>query len=73
MKYLDDDQFSRDSAKNLNINKSDDIESDSINEHSSMGEDSALFDDNLVLDANQELPIRNPQSAYVIFGKMVKL
>ena len=30
-------------------------------------------DDNFVLDANQDLPIRKPQSAYVIFGKLVSL
>lgn len=30
-------------------------------------------DDNFMLDTNQDLPIRKPQSAYVIFGKMVRL
>lgn len=28
-------------------------------------------DENFVLDTNQDLPIRKPQSAYVIFGKLV--
>ena len=30
-------------------------------------------DDNFMLDATQDLPIRKPQSAYVIFGKLVSL
>ena len=30
-------------------------------------------DENYVLDINQDLPIRKPQSAYVIFGKLVKI
>jgi hypothetical protein len=28
-------------------------------------------DENFMLDITQDLPIRKPQSAYVIFGKMV--
>lgn len=36
--------------------------------------DSMLFDDdNFMLDTTQDLPIRKPQSAYVIFGRMVSL
>lgn len=34
-------------------------------------DEAAFFDDNFVLDTTQELPIRKPQSAYVIFGKLV--
>ena len=29
-------------------------------------------DENLVLDTTQDLPLRKPQSAYVIFGKLVR-
>ena len=36
--------------------------------------DSLIFDDdNFMLDTTQDLPIRKPQSAYVIFGKMVRV
>lgn len=35
--------------------------------------DLLLDDDNFMLDTNQDLPIRKPQSAYVIFGKMVRV
>jgi len=31
-----------------------------------------LLDDDFMLDTTQDLPIRKPQSAYVIFGKMVR-
>jgi hypothetical protein len=34
--------------------------------------DLIVDDDNYMLDITQELPIRKPQSAYVIFGKMVR-
>jgi len=30
-----------------------------------------MFDEDFVLDTTQDLPIRKPQSAYVIFGKLV--
>lgn len=36
-------------------------------------EEDLLFDDNFVLDTTQDLPIRKPQSAYVIFGKVVSI
>ena len=36
-------------------------------------EDSLIVDDeNFMLDITQDLPIRKPKSAYVIFGKMVR-
>lgn len=40
--------------------------------HSSiMTEERLILDDDYMLDITQDLPIRKPQSAYVIFGKMV--
>lgn len=43
--------------------------------HSSLSdtEGKLLFDDDFMLDTTQDLPIRKPQSAYVIFGKMVSI
>lgn len=41
-----------------------DIESILINEN-------LFMNNNEMLDTNEDLPIRKPQSAYVIFGKMV--
>lgn len=44
---------------------------DPIEDLNLYSDDYPMFDDNFVLDTNQELPIRKPQSAYVIFGKLV--
>lgn len=32
-----------------------------------------IDDENFMLDTTQDLPIRKPQSAYVIFGKLVSI
>jgi hypothetical protein len=42
--------------------------------HSSLMTDEGrlIIDDDFMLDTTQDLPIRKPQSAYVIFGKMVR-
>jgi flagellar basal body P-ring protein FlgI len=44
---------------------------DPIEDLNLFSEEAKQFDDNFVLDTTQELPIRKPQSAYVIFGKLV--
>jgi hypothetical protein len=44
---------------------------DPMERNNMLSDDAAFFTDDFVLDTNQELPIRKPQSAYVIFGKMV--
>lgn len=46
---------------------------DPSDQQSTITEDRLFFDDDYMLDTNQDLPIRKPQSAYVIFGKMVSL
>jgi hypothetical protein len=42
-------------------------------ERSLFSDDYHILDDDFMLDTTQDLPIRKPQSAYVIFGKMVSL
>jgi hypothetical protein len=45
---------------------------DPIDQDSFFSEEQQLLDDDFMLDTTQDLPIRKPQSAYVIFGKMVR-
>ena len=44
---------------------------DPIDQQSIMSDECMFLHDDFVLDTTQDLPIRQPQSAYVIFGKMV--
>jgi len=60
------------SSININMTPQNIFEQNNLASRDSM--DSMLIDDdNFMLDTNQDLPIRKPQSAYVIFGKMVRV
>mgnify|MGYP001806580323 CR=1 FL=1 len=61
------DDDSLDSSLRLGVlsNPNELLEEDILEEQIMVG------DDNYMLDITQDLPIRKPQSAYVIFGKMV--
>lgn len=48
------------------------LENDSSEEFSIISDADFFMNDNLLLDTNEDLPIKKPQSAYVIFGKMVR-
>ena len=45
----------------------------SVDIESLLIEDNQFMNNNDMLDTNEDLPIRKPQSAYVIFGKMVRI
>ncbi len=45
---------------------------DSIDIEKLLDEDNIFLTSNAILDTNEDLPLRKPQSAYVIFGKMVR-
>jgi hypothetical protein len=66
-------QNNLDNLRNINIQGGQDASIEISDHRSEYSDDTFALSDNTLLDNTQDLPIRKPQSAYVIFGKMVSL